>query len=475
MLRKQMNRKIRIACTLITVLAASFFSLYAGTAEELMAEAQSSSTQVKRYEINRENSLLSVSKIDAQDGMAWTVDLGTMKYQPTEESVLSYNPGFTLKFPETDSGITYSLGLDTSLLVKNSSTSGSISPNAGLVWEFDLGYVYDVDDITMARQLLSIETSYQTSLLEFQMNFIDALKALINQEINIESAQRSLDDSQKQLDKAVALKTVTEGTSKYSNLQNAIDSQTIALENLQDKLDIAKANFKTKYGIEYVRPEISETQIVDFESLEDGNSSVKLAWYKYQLALEAYRNKTETAKTLDALASLSGNVGIGTGSSDSLAASAGVKYSTSNGWTASGSVDLGWNISSSTFSPSVTLSGKYVPSNTDETDQIEIKELEYDKLTAQLDWENELSGYLDDAVDMRSSIRVLEGDIKKAQADVDYAEKLVQTEQAKLDLGLASQTDVDDAVFSQKKAETALECYYLDAISLNKKIALLQL
>ncbi|NCB34279.1 MAG: hypothetical protein EOM64_10480, partial [Erysipelotrichia bacterium] len=240
-----MNRKIRIACTLITVLAASFFSLYAGTAEELMAEAQSSSTQVKRYEINRENSLLSVSKIDAQDGMAWTVDLGTMKYQPTEESVLSYNPGFTLKFPETDSGITYSLGLDTSLLVKNSSTSGSISPNAGLVWEFDLGYVYDVDDITMARQLLSIETSYQTSLLEFQMNFIDALKALINQEINIESAQRSLDDSQKQLDKAVALKTVTEGTSKYSNLQNAIDSQTIALENLQDKLDIAKANFKT--------------------------------------------------------------------------------------------------------------------------------------------------------------------------------------------------------------------------------------
>src|SRR5574344_646783 len=108
-----MNRAIKLIATFMAIAILAAVSISAVTVEELLQQAQSASPQVKRYEINRENSLLSVSKMDVDDGIEWNVNLGTAKYFPLakgvsiagEESmgtVFSYDPGFSVSFPAAD-------------------------------------------------------------------------------------------------------------------------------------------------------------------------------------------------------------------------------------------------------------------------------------------------------------------------------------------------------------------------------------
>jgi hypothetical protein len=486
-----MNRAIKLIATFMAIAILAAVSISAVTVEELLQQAQSASPQVKRYEINRENSLLSVSKMDVDDGIEWNVNLGTAKYFPLakgvsiagEESmgtVFSYDPGFSVSFPAADDEAVWSAGLDTSLKVSKSSagnisTTGTVTPRAGVERKFDLGYVYDVKDLTRARQLLQIETTYQTNLLNFQLNFLESLKSLMNQEINVEKASRALARSKASLEKAVILKTVSEGTPKYLDLQNSIEGQRISLENAEDKLGIAVSNFESKYGIKYQHPEVTVAEVPSIEAISGGNSSVKLAEYQYQLASEALKNKTAEKTTLGVSGSLSSTLGLGKTVTGSMDVGSTLTYNTSKGWTATGNIDLGWNINDMKFSPSITVAGKYVPSSKTESEQIEIRELEYDSLTAQMDWENALSSYLDDVVDMQSSLKNMDGTIRTALAALDYSERILENEQEKLGLGLVNQTDVDDAEFARKEAQNDLDICYLNVLGLERKISLLQL
>ncbi len=467
---------IAVSCIIAAFSAASVFGM---SLEDYLEQAELSSEQVQRYEMNRQSSLLTLSKADAEDGIQWTWDFGTTVYKSTisssvsPSSTLSANPGFSVSFPETEGGLNWTLGLGTELSSSGASTNGMISPAAQLMKSFDLGYVYDVDELKKASQLLQIETTYQTNMLSFQVSFLNMLKGIITQQLAVEKAQRSLDKSIAALDKALLLKTVSEGTPNYIDLNNVIEGQRIALQNATDKLDMQIAGFERKYGVTYAEPEISEIELAPVESDPDGNSTVKLKRQALQLAQEALKNKTETTRTLSASASLRGTLGIGSSAVSKAGAGAGADFTSSDGWTASAGVDLEWDFNESRLTPTLTLSGRYKPSNRTDAEAIELKELEYDVLKAKMDWEDALSSYLEDIVDMQSSIRALRSQISADKSGLEYYQKLVDTAQAKLELGLSSQSDVDDALFSEKEARYLLIGDYIDALVLAKQAMLL--
>lgn len=467
---------IAVSCIIAAFSAASLFGV---SLEEYLEQAELSSEQVRRYEMNKQSSLLTLSKADAEDGIQWTWDFGKTVYKSTisssasPSSALSANPGFSVSFPETEGGLNWTLGLGTALSSSGASTNGAISPVAQIMKSFDLGYVYDVEELQKASQLLQIETTYQTNMLSFQVSFLNTLKRIIMQQLAVEKAQRSLDKSIAALDKALLLKTVSEGTLNYIDLNNVIEGQRIALQSATEKLDMQIAGFERKYGVTYAEPEISEIELAQVESDPDGNSTVKLKWQALQLAQEALKNKTETTRTLSASASLSGTLGIGSSAVSKAGAGAGADFTSSDGWTASAGVDLEWNFTESSLTPTLTLSGKYTPSNRTDAEAIELKELEYDVLKAKMDWEDALSSYLEDIVDMQSSIRTLQAQISADKSGLEYYQKLVETARAKLELGLSSQSDVDDALFSEKEARYLLIGDYIDALVLAKQAMLL--
>lgn len=467
---------IAVSCIIAAFSAASVFGM---SLEDYLEQAELSSEQVQRYEMNRQSSLLTLSKADAEDGIQWTWDFGTTKYATTISSPaspspdFSADPGFSVSFPETEGGLKWTLGLKTALGSNGASTNGTISPMAQVMKSFDLGYVYDVDELKKASKLLQIETTYQTNMLSFQVSFLNTLKGIITQQLAVEKAQRSLDKSIAALDKALLLKTVSEGTPNYIDLNNVIEGQRIALQNAADKLDMQIAGFERKYGVAYAEPEISEIELAPVESDPDGNSAVKLKWQALQLAQEALKNKTETTRTLSASASLRGTLGIGSSAASKAGAGAGADFTSSDGWTASAGVDLEWNFAESSLTPTLKLSGKYTPSNRTDAEAIEQKELEYNVLEAKMDWEDALSSYLEDIVDMQSSIRALQAQISADKSGLEYYQKLVETAQAKLELGLSSQSDVDDALFSEKEARCLLIGDYIDAMVLQKQAMLL--
>lgn len=467
---------IAVSCIIAAFSAASVFGM---SLEDYLEQAELSSEQVQRYEMNRQSSLLTLSKADAEDGIQWTWDFGTTVYKSTisssvsPSSTLSANPGFSVSFPETEGGLNWTLGLGTELSSSGASTNGAISPMAKVMKSFDLGYVHDVDELKKASKLLQIETTYQTNMLSFQVSFLNTLKGIITQQLAVEKAQRSLDKSIAALDKALLLKTVSEGTPNYIDLNNVIEGQRIALQNAADKLDMQIAGFERKYGVAYAEPEISEIELAPVESDPDGNSAVKLKWQALQLAQEALKNKTETTRTLSASASLRGTLGIGSSDASKAGAGAGADFTSSDGWTASAGVDLEWNFAESSLTPTLKLSGKYTPSNRTDAEAIELKELEYNVLEAKMDWEDALSSYLEDIVDMQSSIRALQAQISADKSGLEYYQKLVETAQAKLELGLSSQSDVDDALFSEKEARCLLIGDYIDAMVLQKQAMLL--
>lgn len=469
----------RIAVTVLVV-ALSISAVFATTMEEYLVQAMAASAQVQRYEMNRTNSLLSLQKADAEETNKWTIDLGTVTYSPLADgtsTVLNYgDPGVSVTIPTSDDSLNYTAGVSTSLTVTaDKKTSGTVKPSLGLTKVYDLGYVYDVSDLTRARQLLQIENTYQTNLLNFQVTFINEYKSIISSQLSVESAGISLGKSEASLQKSLLLKNVTEGTVKYMDLVNAIDGQKISLENSQEKLKVQISNFERKYGITFTQVEVSEEPVPTVEALENGNSTVLLAQYQYQLDAEAVKNKTALTQTLTANAGLGGTFALSSDPKSSLNANAGASYSGSDGWSASGSVSLGWNINTGKLTPSISIGGKYVPSNTKAKDDIELQELQYQETTSKIDWDDKLSDYLDQVVDMQSSIRTLEGQIRTAKADLEYASKSVETEKLKLDLGMTTESAVDDALFNEKKAQSSLEGYYLDVIVLEKKIALMQL
>lgn len=467
---------VAVSCIIAAFSAASVFG---ASLEEYLEQAELSSEQVQRYEMNRQSSLLTLSKADAEDGIQWTWDFGTTKYATTISSsaspspAFSANPGFSVSFPETEGGLNWTLGLETALGSSGASTNGTISPMAQVMKSFDLGYVYDVDELKKASQLLQIETTYQTNMLSFQVSFLNTLKGIMAQQLAVEKAQRSLDKSIAALDKALLLRTVSEGTPNYIDLNNVIEGQRIALQTATDKLDMQIAGFERKYGVAYAEPEISEIELAPVESDPDGNSTVKLKWQALQLAQEALKNKTETTRTLSASASLKGALGIGSSAVSKAGAGAGADFTSSDGWTASAGVDLEWNFAESSLTPTLTLSGKYTPSNKTDAEAIELQELEYDVLEAKMDWEDALSSYLEDIVDMQSSIRALQAQISADKSGLEYYQKLVETAQTKLELGLSSQSDVDDALFSEKEARYLLIGDYIDALVLAKQAMLL--
>lgn len=468
-----MKKKLLLGLILIVGLS----MLCAQSIEDLVASVLVASDQVSRYESSRQQSLLALEMEDVVQEPLYSYNLGTAvySYDKTLGSNFTYNPGVQVSYKDTDNDLVYTAGMDTNLSLSKNSKSGSLQPKFSISKTLDLGYVYDVSSINRAKNLLRIELTYQTNLVNLEISVLSSIKSLLSQQISIEQTQRSLNSAQNSLQKALTLKTITEGTVRYQDMINSIDSIKVSLQNAKDSYEVALNNFEKKFGVKFSSVTIKEPTALEITPKDEGNSNVLLAQYAYDLATEAIKKKTAETKTLIADSSLGAKLNFSNSNSVSINASAGATYNTSTGLSANSRVDLNWDVTNKKLSPTLMVSGKYSPSNTSQSDDLQLKQLEYEELNARLNYEDTLIGYLDSILDYQSQYRVLESSIRGAKATLSYQKAALENTKAKLELGLVTQADVDTQVFEIKKAENNLNSYFIDMLILEKRVELLQL
>lgn len=456
--------------------------LSAVSLDDIANSAMENNPSYRNMVLSYENGVLSLRELDLEDQMVWTV---SGEVNPLAKNVagvpialkdgeygISIAPSATLTLPNGNTKINVSSIYAMDYKNNYNVISPSISVNHNFDFSgFDKNYG---EDLSYSKQDLSLNLSYSESLISFRKSIISTVSQLLTLENTIESSARSLSKSEKSLSDIEALGTLSKDSASYKNQVNLIASAKNSLDNLKRQLENAKVSFKNLTGLDWTGVDDLEKPLLEIQILEGGNTEVYLKALDIDIAQNNY--DATYASLNPSMLAASGTVSGGytnsnaTGgkSAGTLNISGGATYSSSS-WSVGARPSISFEFPSSgdtKTTPSLTISGSWTKGKSDESQSITLSKLQNNIVTAENNYYNALTSYIQEGQSLILKIMQWENKCSEKLENISYLETVYDTQSQLFELGLATQTAKDDALFNLDNARKEWKILMLEGESL---------
>ena len=476
-------KRVVVALSLIALMT----SLFSADLEDIIREAKEQSSTMRMIEHSRESSDLSIASKDLKNRVGVGVNSSFSLLESNYGAMLVEDYRYTLSGEPSVSLVLPNDGGTTIKLVAPFSTTlqgdpiWSTSPNIGATHTFKFGDSGEtLDDLTTTRQRLELDRSYTQKILDFETSVYNKILELIGYEITLLRGEKNILIAQTKLDNALKLKTVTVGSTAHQSMELSLKQLQNTKKGTQDLLALSKVQYKQLTGLEWEGVEIIREPSLEFSPLPTGDTTVILAALDEQIAREnlALTQRLTVNSTSVPSLSVGGDVGFSysqkTTSSSSYTITPRATYNGSN-FSVGTSVKLGIDGESGKVTPVVTVSGGWQNNATKESEEIKIRKLEQEIEMATLSYQGAL-------LDYQIKANKLEGDILSFTLERDqfednsnYNKEVLEKTIEAFNRGLATQTEVDQALLDVELDRYEAKRYALQALILANRVEALKL
>ena len=459
------------------VLSTAAMCASALSADDIVAAALESSTTVRTLNINRENTLINREIADTDPKMTVSLSTGevTVQKEGTGNPVFTMGPSATLTLPEVnDSTVSFGLSNVTRIYRSGDSTV-TFTPDASYRRTIDISSYKDTSgDISKLSSRISQDVAYEKSLLQFRINVLQSIAAIMQSEISVKSGRITYERLVADRNTALASGELTEGSLSDLQSQMTIESRRVAQESAEEKLVSLLKSFSTNYGIAYERPDSVREADLTVEELEGGNTTVLLAELNLELAQQALDAATGSTTKLQLGANANAPMTLTNGTDLKTVVNASVS-GTVTGTNYSIGAKAGASYRSEELYPYITVSGTWSNKKNSDTDAMTIQSLTNKVILARMDYDSALQTYRSDLDDLRSSVASHLSDVAQYEVGARYNTLILERKQEMYDSGLITGRELEDARLAVEKDQVQAVVYALDALVLESRIAALQL
>ena len=440
------------------------FSISAASYSDIMNVAEEMSIEEKNAAISYESSLLSASLLDKEDEMGYSVSLRAEPFQYDDAiSITALDASFI--FPDEDTEISASIPFD----VKYSGKGALLHPSLSLSHRFD--WAHDdkrLSSLEAEYARFTAQENYDRAISSFRKNMISLMIALLENERDMKEAEETLSDLKKDFSDSVYLRTVTEGTVLYKELELLISRAEGSLSALKEEREYLEWRYTSYTGLEW--DGVDDIPDAVFPSLEGESPSVKEAYYEMEIASEEYLVEKSRIKPLNLTlgGDVSSTVGIGelisSSAEENLKAGLSLALNTDE-WNVEVSGGGSWDRNYS-FTPSLSIGAVWSRNTEKDSDTVTLKRLMNDALSASNGYQKALIDDYDEKESLLSSILSWKRSYADAEDECAYRRAMLEYQEELYKRGLGTEEDLSDASLEAETAEYDLKIAKLNGLSL---------
>ncbi|WP_422481151.1 hypothetical protein [Pleomorphochaeta sp. DL1XJH-081] len=473
---------IFVCCIVLLVLA----PLGAADVSTIIEQAKRNSSRIQLIELQKANSDISIAMGEVEETTGITVS-GEVSYKDAvlvsnSSNSVEISPSIVITLPN-DGNTKITVGASSITKTITSDSYWSANPSIGMSHTFKFGDNGDaLTDLKLAQQKLSIDYQYRESLYNFESSIYSKIAEILAYEMDLLDAEKNLLVQQTQISNALKLKTTTEGSTTYRNMQLNLAKLENAKTSILRKMAMAKTQYEQLTGLVY--EDIGEIGAADleFSYLPTGDTNVIIAAMELEiaseeLALQQRRTvSTSTGKTtpslvVDGSASIRHIDDILTQTNYKI--QGGIDYYAGS-FSTSAAASLEW-LPNGTRVPSLTIGGSWSNNPTVASDVMEIQTLQNDITIAGINYQEAMLTYQSDAGQLEADILSHQLDVEAFKEEASYRQQLLEDAIEAFERGLVTQTDVDQARLDVELTTYQNRIYALQALILENRAKALQL
>jgi len=430
------------------------FSLTSASLDEIIQTAYGSSEEMKRYELDKKNTELTVSIGEAQEELGISVSSGEVgaEFQPNTGNYAFGTTGTKATFTLPNDGKT-AITVGTGPVSYTTNTNDySLKPSVSASHSILYGEDSDNRSTLLNRQSALLGTyTYQSNLIQFENAILDQIKSLLTNEESINETMKNIVVQKKGMSDALTLKTLRKDSVAYQELENSMSRLESTLASLQGNQTLLESQYTQLTSLPWEGiPTITEPNLA-FEKNPKGNTSVALK----ALALDLAKEDLKLAKAALTNKNLQVTGGASFYSADTttstmvnaISGNVGATYSAKN-YSVGADFNGSYNLDSGAFTPTLTVRGSWNNNATQLTERLHIQKLENSAMLASISYNDALPEYLYTASSIQSQVASWLLEYALVQSTISYNEKVLEQQEALFSKGLTTKSSVDNARFT---------------------------
>ncbi|MBI9096132.1 MAG: hypothetical protein JEY71_14790 [Sphaerochaeta sp.] len=430
------------------------FSLTSASLDEIIQTAYGSSEEMKRYELDKKNTELSVSIGEAPEELGISVSSGnvTSEFDPASGDYVFGTTGTTATFTLPNDGKTAITVGTGSVSYTTNSNKYALNPTVSATHSILYGEDSDNRSTLLNKQSALLGTySYQSNLIQFENSILNQIKALLTNEKSINETMKSIVIQNKGMSDALALKTLSKDSVAYHELENSMTRFQSTLASLQSNHALLESQYTQLTSLPWEGiPTIAEPNLA-FEKNPNGNTSVALKALTLDLAQEDLKlaKAALTNKTLQVSGGTnlySANT-VAFGQVNSISGNVGASFSAKN-YSVGARFNGSYDIDGKDFTPKLTVSGSWNNNPTQLTESLNIKKLENNAMLSSISYNDALQEYLYTASSIQSQVASWQLEYALLESTIFYNKKALEQQEALFAKGLTTKSSVDNARFA---------------------------
>jgi hypothetical protein len=432
------------------------FGLTCASLDEIIQTAYGSSEEMKRYELDKKNTELTVSIGEAPEELGISVSSGEVsaEFQPKTGNYQFGTTGTATTFTLPNDGktaITVSTG---PVYYTTNSNDYTLKPSVSATHSFLYGEDSDNRSTLLNKQSALLGNyTYQSNLIQFENSILSQIQGLLTNEKSINETMRSIVVQEKGMSDALALKTLSKDSVAYQELENSLSRLESTLASLTSNQELLESQYTQLTSLPWEGlPSIREPNL-GFEKNPNGNTSVALKALALDLAKEdlklakaALTNKTLQVNGGTNVSSVN-PVSIATGRVNSISGTVGADFTAKN-YTVGTSVNGSYNLDTGDFTPTLTVRGSWNNNATQLTEMLNIQKLENSAMLASISYNDALQEYLYTASSIQSQRASWLLEYALLKSTISYNGKVLEQQEALFAKGLTTKSSVDNARFT---------------------------
>ncbi len=458
-------------------------SLTSASLDEIIKTAYASSEEMKRYELDRKNTELTVSIAEAKEELGISVTSGEVsaEFQPGAGNYVFGTTGTKATFTLPNDGKTaITIGTGSVSYTPNNNTY-SLRPTVSATHSFLYGEDSDNRSTLLNKQSALLGTySYQSNLIQFENSILNQIKAILTNEKSINDTKKSIVIQEKGMSDALALRTLSKDSVAYKEQENTMTRLQSTLASLQGNQELLESQYTHLISLPWEGiPTIREPNLA-FEKNPNGNTSVALKALAVDLAQEDLKlaNAQLSNKTLQVNgavgASAADPVVTATGRVNSIGGTVGASFNAKN-YSVGASFNGSYDLDSQDFTPKLTVSGSWNNNPTQLTEKLNIQKLENSVMLASIAYNDALQEYLYTASSIQSQVASWQLEYALLESTISYNKKALEQQEALFAKGLTTKSSVDNARFAVGQDEYERALSLIKALVLENSIRNLQI
>ena len=476
-----MRSKYTTLVVTLVLLVITPFSLSSASLDEIIKTAYASSEEMKRYELDRKNTELSVSIGEAKEELGISVSSGYVS--------AAYNPGAGhYEFDTTGTEATFTLPNDGKTAIKigtgpvsyvPNTNAYALNPTISASHSFLYGEDSDNRSNLLNRQSALLGTyTYRSNLIQFENSIINQIQSLLTNEKSINETMKNIVVQEKGMSDALALKTLSKESVAYQERENSMTRLQGSLASLKNNQALLESQYTQLTSLPWEGiPSIREPKL-SFEKNPNGNTSVALKGLSLDLAQEDLKlaKAALTNKTLriEGAANVSSADPVDALKSNSVGGKVGADF-IANNYSVGASFKGSYNLDSNNFTPTLTVSGSWNNNPAQLTEKLNIQKLENSVMLASIDYNNALQDYLYSASSIQGQVASWQLEYALLESTISYNKRALEQQEALFAKGLTTKSSVDNARFAVGQDEYEKALTLLKGLVLENSIRSLQI